>query len=87
MRAPWLEQDEPICAVLNPVQRANLLRRGLLTPDTLSVSQQRAFWRSAWLGMLSSHYHGFESPEEPNDLPIPRLELSTNAGEQYAINR
>lgn len=72
-------------AALNPVQRANLLRSGLLTPDMLSAPQQRTFWQSAWRGMLSSHYHGFESPEEPNDLPIPRLELSTDAGEQYEI--
>lgn len=72
-------------AALTPVQRANLLRNGILTPDMLSASQQRTFWQCAWGGFLNRGYPVSEPPEEPEDLPIPRLELSFDVGEQYEI--
>lgn len=72
-------------AALSPVQRMNLLRSGLLTPDMLSASQQRTFWQCAWRGILNRGQPIIEPPAESQDLPIPRLELSVNTGEQYEI--
>lgn len=72
-------------AALTPVQRANLLRNGWITLDMLSALQQRAFWQAAWRGMLSSRYHGLESAEESEGMPIPRLEWAVDTGEQYEV--
>lgn len=72
-------------ATLTPVQKMNALRQGVLTIDALSAPQQRTFWQAAWQGMLSSIYPPFEAPEEPEGMPIPRLEVSFTRSEQYEL--
>ncbi|MDW8105260.1 MAG: hypothetical protein RMK92_09650 [Armatimonadota bacterium] len=72
-------------AVLSPAQRASVLRQGVLTLDALSPLQQRAFWRAAWQGMLSSNHYPLETPQEPEGAPLPRVEVSQESGEQYEV--
>lgn len=40
--------------------------------------------RLAW-DAEQQNYHPFEPPEDPEEMPIPRLEVPVNVGEQYEI--
>ena len=74
-------------ASLNSAQQTAALRDGVLPIAALSPAQQRAFWRSAWEGVLFGAFYAkqwaFEEGEHP--LPLPALTIALAPVEKYQL--